>query len=80
MTMNYTEIIRKLIGETYPYGASEVDAQRLENLKEMCNLVDDLMVQIAEAATFADRHERSMKEIGKYASEYLTNLKTALKP
>lgn len=44
--MNYTEIIKKLIGDTSPIGESNTDKERFENLKEMCQLVHNLIIDI----------------------------------
>jgi hypothetical protein len=70
--MTYTEIIKKLIGEIQPAGAAHIDTARFENLKEMCNLVEDLVSEIDKVAYNAERHEFSMHEMGVYANNFLT--------
>ena len=48
--MTNTDVVKKLIGNVQPYGASHIDEQRFENLKAMCELVGDLMEEIKDAA------------------------------
>jgi hypothetical protein len=70
--MNYTEIVNKLIGDINPVGSSHVDSERLENLKRMCTLVNELVAQIDEVATENHhRNEFSMKSAGEYAKDFL---------
>lgn len=69
------KIVKKLIGPIRPVGETNEDNQRLENLKAMCQLMDDIHTQIdAVAYEFRNRHESSMSEAGKYASKFLTTL------
>ncbi len=72
--MTNTEIVKKLIGEIQPYGDSSIDKKRFENLKEMCQLIEELVSEIQEASKSKDRYEASMKEIGQYAFNFLTEL------
>jgi len=71
-----TDVVKKLIGNIQPYGASHIDEQRFENLRAMCELVGDLMDEIKDAAKSKDRQEHSMKEMGLYAYKFLTQLET----
>lgn len=73
--MNIKEIVQKLIGSITPAGSSHLDTQRLENLKVMCSLVEDLVYEINFVARDKDRYEASMKEMGVYAKKFLDNLK-----
>ncbi len=70
--MNYTEIVKKLIGNITPYGATHIDDIRFENLKAMCELVNDLVYEIDSTASYRNRQEHSMKEMGEYAKNFLT--------
>lgn len=70
--MNYLEIVNRLIGKIEPIGETNVDNIRLENIKNMIELMKDLHIQIDNIAYYnKDRHEHSMKEIGKLANDYL---------
>lgn len=71
--MDYTEIVNKLVGNIQPSGMSHIDRDRFENLKEMCILVNMLVIEIDNVACQKDRHEHSIKEMGEYASNFLTN-------
>ena len=71
--MTNTEIVSKIIGNINPTGKSEVDVERLENLKVMCTLVDDLVTAIdAVSYNNKDSKEHSVKEMSDYANNFLT--------
>jgi len=71
--MTYTQIVKKLIGKIKPVGETNEDDRRFENLKEMCELVNQLVTDIDLVAyTNKDRVEHSMNKAGKYADEFLT--------
>jgi len=67
----------KLNGPIYAVGDSNVDAKRLENLKELTQLVDALLFDIAELAPFANRPEASIKAIGNYAKAFIEEVQAA---
>lgn len=71
--MTHKEIVEKLVGNIQPYGATHIDEKRFENLKVMCELVNDLVYEIDKVAQAESRQEHSMKEMGKYASNFLSN-------
>jgi len=70
--MTYTEIVNKLVGNIEPVGDSHIDEKRFENLKTMCELVNNLVAEIDEVSRCKNRVEHSMKEMGKYAHDFLT--------
>lgn len=61
------EVTRKLIGSTEPYGDSAIDRERTENLDKLIYVVDELLYDIGKAAFCKDRHEGSMRDMGKKA-------------
>ena len=72
--MTNTEVVKKLVGNVQPYGATHIDDERFENLKAMCELVNDLVTEIDRVAyENKDRHEYSMKQMADYASNFLSN-------
>jgi hypothetical protein len=72
--MTNTEMVNKLIGEITPVGEANTDGERFENLKQMCELVNDLVTQIDEVAyTYKDRQEYSMKRASDFSSNFLSN-------
>lgn len=64
-------IVRKLIGPVQPTGEHNTDQQRLENIKELTRLVDDLLDDLEDAAYCAVSHEASVKAIGQHARLFL---------
>jgi hypothetical protein len=71
--MTHTEIVQKLIGNIQPLGDSSRDPERFENLKAMCELVNNLVTAIDDVAyQYSESHEYSVKEMGQYADNFLT--------
>lgn len=73
--MEMKQIVQKLVGSISPSGESHLDTKRLENLKIMCDLIEDLVYEVNYVAREKDRYEASMKEMGVYAQKFLDNLK-----
>ena len=73
MSLTHKEIVNKLIGNIAPSGQSHLDHDRLSNLKDMCDLVYELVDEIKEVSKDKDRHEDSMKKMGVYADNFLKN-------
>ena len=72
--MTHTEIVMKLIGSIQPTGESNTDAQRFENLKELCSLINNLVTEIDDMAyRNKDAYEASVKKASEYAQNFLTN-------
>lgn len=72
--MTNTDVIKKLIGDIQPAGSTEVDDVRFENLKAMCKLVNELVYEIDSVAyANKDKHQHSMREMGEYAYNFLSN-------
>lgn len=70
--MTHAEIVNKLIGPIRPVGESNTDAQRLENINEMCDLIEELTQQVMDVANdFKDSHEASVKEVQERANEFM---------
>ena len=73
--INIYEVVKKLNGNINPAGATHVDDERFENLKDMCNLIANLLADVNHVALHnKDRHEYSMKRAGEYADEFLKNI------
>jgi hypothetical protein len=72
--MTYTEIIEKLIGKIQPTGDSNRDLERLDNLKQMCELVNNLIVEIDRVyCDNKESKEHSVKIMAEYANNFLNN-------
>jgi len=68
---NY-DIVKKIIGEIRPVGKSEVDSERLENLKAMCELSAEILEAIKDVACdFESDKQGSVKSCCDYAKKYL---------
>jgi len=71
--MTNTDILRKLIGKINPIGETNTDDERFENLKAMCELVNNLIVDIDNMAyRNKDAKEFSVKRAADFASDFLT--------
>ena len=76
--MNLNEIIMKLNGPVCPVGSSHTDKQRHENLKALCKTVDELIFEIHSASEGRDRVEASISKSGKYANNFLCDLRDSI--
>lgn len=71
--MTHLDIVNKLIGPIRPVGETNTDNERFENLKVLCQLVDELVREIdAVGYNFQNSHEFSVKRASDYASKFLT--------
>lgn len=70
--MTNHEIVKKLIGNIRPVGESNTDAERFGNLKEMCSLVEMLIMDIVDME-FDNRDDKqgSVRKCCDYASKFL---------
>jgi hypothetical protein len=72
--MELYDVVTKLIGNINPVGMSEVDSERLENLKVMTELVEKLITDIDNVDyRNKDSHEYSVKKAADFASDFLSN-------
>lgn len=72
--MNNHELVKKVIGKITPTGNHGIDKERLENLKSMCSLVENLLYDIDDViAKNKHSQERSVREIVLYAKNFLDN-------
>lgn len=75
--MTHFEIVMKLIGPVQPVGETGPDERRLQNIKALTELTDRLLGEVSRAASCANRHEASMKVIGKHAKQFLDDVRNA---
>lgn len=70
--MTHSDIVRKLIGKINPIGETETDNQRFKNLEQLCNLVENLLMDIDDVAfKNKDSHEYSVKRAADFAKKFL---------
>ncbi len=66
------DVVKKLIGKIKPIGESREDDVRYANLQDMCNLVNNLLMDISDMAQDCKaRNEFSIKRSGEYAEKFL---------
>jgi len=71
--MDHKEIVMRLVGPIDPIGETNTDNARFENLKVLCELVDDLVSAIDGVAyKHKDSYEYSRKRAADYASNFMT--------
>lgn len=70
--MTNKEIVLKLIGNIHPQGESYADSESFDNLRALCELVDNLIMEINDVADNYNRREASMAKAGNYALKFLT--------
>lgn len=69
------EIVNKIIGNTSPVGETNEDNIRLENLRQLCGLVEKLINDIEYVKRFKDSQEYSVKIAGEYAEDFLESIR-----
>lgn len=72
-TYTHFEIVKKLIGSVRPVGSSHTDSERLENLKQLCSLANEIIQEIDNVAII-DSYENSVIKMSSYAREYIDSL------
>ena len=71
---NY-DVVKKLIGEINPVGETYEDNKRFENLKAMCELLNEIHTAVDNVAyEYRDRHEFSIKRACVYAKKQLDHM------
>lgn len=80
MMSSYTlyEFVKRIIGSIEAVGSCHIDDERYKNLVQQCGLVDDLIQEIIDEARNIERYEGSVKKSGKFAYDYLCDLKEDL--
>jgi len=60
--MTIYEVVKKLIGSIKPYGETNIDKKRLDNLEYHKQLTESLILDLVDSAQFRKRKEYSMKK------------------
>jgi len=70
--MEIKDVVLKLIGQVKPIGESNEDDFRFENLKNLCELTEQLVCVINEIAyRYRDSYQYSIKRAGEYAFKFI---------
>jgi len=73
--MDIYEIVKKLVGEIEPVGASHIDKHTFENLKVMTDLVDKLHTDLDNIAyQNKDAKEESIKQSVDFINKFFDRL------
>ena len=70
--MTNHELVKKVVGKIRPVGESNTDEERLENLKEMCHLVEMLLMDIVDMVhDNKDDKQGSVRKCVDYAAKFI---------
>lgn len=69
--MDIEEILEKLFGKIYPYGSTEIDEERFENLVNYEKAVAFIIDRLVECASFKNDDRYSCNRIGEKAYNLL---------
>lgn len=64
-------VTKNLIGEVEPYGSSEIDSVRKDNLEKLIYVVGRLLYEVEKVAYYKHRCEGSMRVMGERADKAL---------
>lgn len=69
--MEIGEILEKLFGKIYPYGSTEIDKERFENLVNYEQALKFIVSRLTECASFRNDNRYSCNHIGEKAYNLL---------
>ena len=73
--INIKAVVDKLIGPIEPVGDSNIDRERLGNLKEYILVVDDVITELFQISNrYKNNHQHSMKLASATAYDFLKDL------
>jgi hypothetical protein len=71
---NIYEVTQRLCGMITPYGDTNVDEIRLQNLQDTISVAEHLIEDIIEVSKYSNRQEHSMSIMGKEAQRFINDL------
>ena len=78
-SLQILNVVNKLVGRIHPVGETNVDHIRLENLKIMCELCQELLIEInSVAVSNRHRYEHSVLQIQQQAEQFINRMKKNL--
>lgn len=73
--MEIIDVVMKLTGPVDPIGETNTDAKRLENLKQLTSLTEELVCKIDKIAyEYQNNHQASMRLAAIHCSKFLASL------
>lgn len=73
--MEIEEILEKLFGQIYPYGSTEIDEKRYNNLENYKKALNFIVDKLVECASFNNDNRFSCNNIGSKAYDILNGRK-----
>ena len=73
------EVIEYIIGPINPVGSTHIDRARIENLKDLLEILEKLVFQVDQIVIHnKNRPEMSMRDAGKIADDFLRDIRDQL--
>lgn len=71
--MKLKEIVMKLNGSVLPTGCHSTDQERMKNLKNLCELTEELLTVIINEVAYDNKEcqEQSIKDMVDYANKWV---------
>ena len=69
------KVIDALVGSIEPYGSTDIDNERVENLQVLLEVMDEYIAEIDKVVKYRNRPEHSMREMGEMAYDWFVDLK-----
>lgn len=69
------EVIDKLVGSIEPYGSTQIDEERLKNLENLLEVMDEYIKEIIDVIKYRNRYEYSILAIANRAYDWLVDLR-----
>ena len=69
------EVLDRLIGSIQPYGSTQIDVERMENLEILLEVMDEYINEIRDVAKYRNRHEYSILAMADRAYDWLVGLR-----
>lgn len=73
--MDIYTVIKRIIGNIEPYGDTDIDETRIDNLKNHIDVTFSLIEDLIKVAKHKDRYEASIKDMGNLAYNELLEIK-----
>lgn len=70
------KVVKGLVGPISPAADSAIDGKRMENLKVLCRVVDNLLYDIDRVAQEKGSQFSSVKGMGEFAAKFLKRMES----
>ena len=69
------EVIDRLVGSIEPYGSTQIDEERLKNLENLLDIMDEYINEIIDVTKYRNRYEDSILARADRAYDWLVDLR-----